>query len=72
MKHYCLYLEGNDGKTLHCWQNTKRVSKAECTRCLLAYLVGGAYTSPKPKHAAIRMREPEMPTLGTSHKGSSL
>ena len=54
MAHRCIYLTGKDNKVLECWQNGAKVYKAECTRCLLAYLVGGAYNSPKPKHYAMR------------------
>jgi len=55
MQHRCVYLKGSDGKSLGCWQKGAKVSKAECTRCLLAYLVGGAYSSPKPKNYALRV-----------------
>jgi len=54
MKHRCIYLKGNDGEALGCWQKSKKVSRAECTRCLLAYIVGSLYTSPQPRLPATR------------------
>lgn len=52
--HKCIYLQSKDGKALDCWQQGNSVKKSECTRCLLAYIVGGLYNSPKPKKPAMR------------------
>lgn len=51
-EHRCIYLENKDGKALWCWQKGAKVSKAECTRCLLAYCVGGLYSNPVHKLCA--------------------
>jgi len=49
MEHICRYLISEKGKAYLCWQKGKRISKAECTRCLLAYIVNGLYSDPKNK-----------------------
>lgn len=54
MEHNCIYLIGEDGKILHCWQKGKKIAESKCTRCLLAYLVGSQYASPKARHPALR------------------
>lgn len=45
-KHRCFYLKDKNGKALWCWQEGKEVKRAECTRCLLAYIVSGLFTNP--------------------------
>jgi hypothetical protein len=53
-QHKCIYLRDETGKVLWCWQMKGKVNRNECTRCLLAYLVSGAYISPKHRLSAER------------------
>lgn len=49
-RHYCRWLLNVKGKRKGrwCWQRGT-FRKSQCTPCLLAFLVGGLYSNPKPR-----------------------
>ena len=58
MKHRCPYLKGRVKNHIECWQTTKNLHRAECTRCLLAYIIGALYSSLGPaSHQKLKAKE---------------